>query len=276
MSDDILQEALSMGFVPKEHFKGDPAKWVSPEEFVRKGKEVLPIIRKQNEKLSAEIASIRSENAQTKKLLQNAIDSLNAYHEYHKEDSKRQYERARADLIAGKKAALQDGDVDAVVRIDDAIKVLDDNQKKVDAVKPVDTNVPAQPDPTMQADLQRWVGENADWFQKDHEKTMYAMSVANFLRQTKPHLVGYAFLEAVKQEVETKFGMTKRDGGVSKVEGDTKSGTSKDNSPKTYEDLPEDAKSACDRFGERLVGKGKKFATMADWRKSYCEDYFGE
>ena len=45
---------------------------------------------------------------------------------------------------------------------------------------------------------------------------------------------------------------------------------------KTYNDLPPDAKIACDGWSKQLVGEGRRHKTLADWRASYTKTFFEE
>ena len=52
MSDPTLEDrAAQMGWVPVDKFRGDPAHWVDAETFVKKGEEVMPILRANNRRL---------------------------------------------------------------------------------------------------------------------------------------------------------------------------------------------------------------------------------
>jgi hypothetical protein len=79
----------------------------------------------------------------------------------------------------------------------------------------------------------------------------------------------------VEASVKKAFGMeTRRSAGpaVESSRGGADSGGG-DGTGRSYNDLPADAKQACDDLAERFVGKGK-FKTLADWRKSYTKKYF--
>ena len=268
----IEQEASSMGWVPQDKFKGDPERWVDAETFVQRGHEVMPILKKANEDLRRDVTTLRGEMTRTQQLLQEAQSSLTEFQKYHEEDSKRQFERAMEKLKGDKRAALQDNDVDAVMEIDDAISTLREQQatKKV-AEKPAEPTKPAA-DPSQDPVFQDWLSANSNWYGRDAQQTMYANSIASFLRQTEPTLTGREFLDRVTEEVEAKYPSKEP---VDRVEG-SRGGSSRSSSGKTYADLPPDAKATCDKFGGRLVGEGKAFKDQAAWRKQYVKDYFGE
>ena len=51
---EIIQQAKDMGWVDKSDWHGNPDHWRGPDEYVRRGQEVLPIVRSQVERLKAE------------------------------------------------------------------------------------------------------------------------------------------------------------------------------------------------------------------------------
>ena len=268
---DITTKASKMGWVPLDKFKGAPEKWTDAETFVRRGEEIMPILRKNNEKLKGELDEVRGKVSRTERLLEEATQALSEFQKYHEEDSKRQYERALEKLKTDKKEALSVQDFDAVVEIDEAMKVLDDQRKSrtVKKIEPVQQQTNPADDPGFKA----WVAENADWYGKDRAKTAYAESMGAFIANMEPNLKGTEFLQRVADEVEAKFGATpKRE---DRVEGARQGASSKGNG-RTYADLPPEAKVSCDKFGAKLIGEGKAFKTQAEWRKQYVKDFFGE
>jgi hypothetical protein len=268
---DVESQASALGWVPEEKFKGDPKKWVDAETFVRRGEEIMPILKKANEGLRGEVTTLRGEMTKTQQLLQAATESLLEFQKYHEEDSKRQYERALEKLKGDKREALRDNDVDAVVEIDEAISQL----RQQETVKPAPkaAEKPAQPDNTKDPGFQQWVNENSDWYGVDQKKTAYATGAAQYLRAMEPTLTGKAFLDRVTEEVNEKFGGRQQQ-AADRVEG-SRGGSGRDGGGKSYADLPPEAKASCDRFGARLIGEGKAYKTQAEWRKQYVNDYFG-
>jgi hypothetical protein len=60
----IIREAREDGWRPKEEFNGREEDWIDAETFVRRGKEINPLLRKNNEKLKREL----DESAPTRSL----------------------------------------------------------------------------------------------------------------------------------------------------------------------------------------------------------------
>ena len=62
----------------------------------------------------------------------------------------------------------------------------------------------------------------------------------------------------------------------SKVEAGRTGGGASGGGGKSYNDLPADAKAACDGYNNTLVGKGRLHPDIESWRKAYAADYFRE
>src|SRR2546425_12464119 len=95
VSQEILDEARTDGWKPKEQFHGPEDQWVDAETFVKRGREINPILRKNNERLQREIADLRQK-------LDGTTTSLQRVQEYHAKLETRAYERALKDLKAQK------------------------------------------------------------------------------------------------------------------------------------------------------------------------------
>jgi DNA repair exonuclease SbcCD ATPase subunit len=251
----IIQEALSMGWTPREEWKGDPSKWRSAAEFVERGKEILPIV---NKRLEQE----RQRSAQLERELQEMRATLQEFREYSKRDKERMYKRALEELKAKKKQALEEGDADAVLEIDDAILELRESNKKA-----LEEEKPTAPtyDPTNDVVYQTWLSENR-WYGTDVELTYYADAIGRVLAHNNPELKGRPFLDAVKQRLREqfpeKFDNPRRK--IATVEG-TSVGTASSKLKRTYENLPPDAKAACDRFVKQGLMTREEYVAEYDW-----------
>ncbi len=108
-ADPVETEARAAGWVPKEEFYSNPAntgkKWRSAELFV----ELTPLYEK-----------IDSLHKQNKTLNQ----GLKAFADHNKKIEVTAYNRAKAELIAEKKKAAEDGDIAKVEEIRDQIDAL--------------------------------------------------------------------------------------------------------------------------------------------------------
>ena len=263
--DKVLeQKAISMGWIPKERFRSDPEKFVGAAEYVRRGEEVLPILRHTNAKLAEEVGGLKTTVNSLQGQLTASAESLKALVEYNADVEKKAYERALRDLKLEKREAIREGNHDKAADLEEQIDELTSVPPKIVVVETPKTP-PAAPqlDPVYLA----WAEENKALLDT-LEKQAYATSIAQYVR-AKSKATGREFLDEVAQELKEKFDTTPPP--RSKVEGGGPNpGGSRG---KTYNDLPVEAKEACERFSARMVGAGKAFKTADEWRKRYVSQY---
>jgi hypothetical protein len=242
IDEETLLEAKRQGWVPQEEYNGPEDKWVDAETFVKKGKEINALLRKDNEFLKREVAEMKSTMMEFKK--------------FHADTEKRAYERAMSDLREQKKEAISTGDGDKVLQIDDAIDELK-------AKKPEPVKATPQIDPSFVS----WNEENT-WFGKDQELTAEANLIGEVIKRQNPTLLGTEFLDEVTKRVKKmypeKFTNANRS-RPSPVEGTTAPKTTSKGG-KTFNDLPAEAKAACQKFEKQGLVT----------REQYLREYFGE
>ena len=261
---DIETEAKALGWTPQEQFKGSPDKFVGAEEFVQRGKAIMPILRKNNEKLLTEVTEVKGQLGAVQAALREAQESMATFREYHDQTAKRAYDAALRDLRAQKAEAITANDGATVVAVEEAIDKL--GKEALLLPKPA-AAPPPPPAQQLHPDMVSWERDNAAWL-AEPEKQAYAQSVGGYVRAMNPNLTGRAFLDKVTEQVEKFFG-----GAPSgqRVEGGTTAGAR--TGSKSYSNLPVEAKTACDRFATRLAGPGKAFKTVEDFRKDYVSKY---
>jgi DNA repair exonuclease SbcCD ATPase subunit len=269
----VEQEARTLGWVPQEEFKGDLARWVDAETFVERGHTVMPILRKNNERLEQLVKSQAEELNKVKNLFSASQESITELQKVHADAMKAAVEKARRDVMAEIRTAREDGDVERELQLTDELADLKNQQKTLEN-KPQEPAAPAQAQQQeVHPDLKAWMEENP-WFGTDQRKTMKAMGIAQVLRADPDNekLQGREFFDRVLEELEGKT--TAR---TDKVSGGRPTGTNGGGGGgggKAYADMPSDAKEACDRQGRKLVGEGRAFKDMAAWRSYYANLYF--
>ena len=261
----VVDEAVSQGWVEKEKFRGDEKDWVDAPTFVKRGREILPILRKNNENLLRELKESKK-----------SIEEIRATAEEFKKFQKQTYERKAQDLEeqvsqlkAARAQAITDGDGQRVNVLDDAIDTAKEEAKaaKEDAASQVRVTQQA---PAIDPQLQEWLDRN-EWFGKHDMLTAQTNAIGAVLRRRDPTLVGKPFLEkldeAIAAEFPEKFGKSKR---TPNYQAETGSGRPRPNGAgkQSYENLPKEAKDACDRFVKQ------KLMTREDYVKEY--DWTGE
>ena len=258
------KEARLLGWVPKEEFR-DGDHWVDAETFVKRGKEINPILRKNNETLLKKLEESKREIEEVKRVAKE-------FEKFQKENADRQVRQLSAELASlkeQKKLAISQADGDQVIAIDDAIDAIKEQQKAAAYVAPepeketIKETTPTVLDPT----LVEWMEENT-WFTTDNKYTRIADSIGTQINLDYPNLKGKAFLEKLDEELAeilpAKYKKTQR---TSPVEGSASVSTSRPAgaSKQSYKNLPAEAKDACDRFVKQGLMTQEQYVAEYDW-----------
>lgn len=270
---EILAEARRGGWRPKDEFKGDPNVWVDADKFVQRGREVLPHVQRHAAKLEEENRRLKVDQDQLKQQQEELRTQLTGLTAFQQEMAGKERERIRNELAAELRTARESGDTQAEARI---LGQLSTPPPPV-VVKPVVQQQQEQNrQPTVPQAMTDWLAENT-WAKND-PVMMQAMSVVGADLRAQGKLTGMdltAQLNATAKVVAERY-MPNRSNG-SRAEGGSQSSRSGPQGAAptegTFETLSAQAKAECDAQGERmgLIGKGKAFPTLADWRKSYVQ-----
>ena len=257
-------EARAQGWVAAEEFRGSESDWVDAETFVRRGKEIMPILRKNNEKLLKELGEAR-------KIAEEARESAKEFREYQKQ----QFEKKTKDLEGqleqlkqAKRDAITQGDGDRAIAIDDAMDDLKEQRLEAkEDLKAAEEKAKEVPQITQDPILNTWMEKN-DWFGKDSRMTGVANGLGVELRRENPSLNGQAFLDKLDSELQEmfpeKFGKKRT---PNPMEG-SPNGTARpsvSSGKKTYNNLPPEAKAACDKFVKQGLMTKEAYVAEYDW-----------
>jgi hypothetical protein len=269
---NVTEAARAMGWKPQEEFRGDTSKWVDAETFVSRGEHYLPIIKADRDRAQAAAEDLRTRLDETNRLLAASQEAITELKKFHDEDTQRQVEKARKDLVKQLREAREAGDVEGEVAAQSEITKID----VALAAPPKPVVVAPAPAPVAAVDpaFTAWEAANP-WFRTDTRKHALAMSIGAELRADPKNaaLVGRAFYDKITEEVEAYLAPTSRE--HSKVAGGRPSnGGGGGGATCTYSDLPADAKAACDSFARKLVGPSRAFKNAAAWQAHYTAKYF--
>jgi hypothetical protein len=210
----IEAEARSSGWKPKEDWKGDTSRWTDAPEWVEHANKVLPIVR-------GKLAETREERDKLYAKVTDLTSRFDKLAESTKKVGELAYNRALKEIQERRTKAVEEGDGEAFEKAEGEIAALE---------KPVDIPVAPEPEPVHQA----------------------AEAIAAVKVQQGTTLTGEAFFNAVKSDVmaaypQSKYFSNPNRTGANEVEAG--SGSSRNRSAKKgYNDLPPEAKAACDRF----------------------------
>lgn len=279
----VETEARSYGWAPKDQWRGAEDQWLDAPAFIARGKQMVPVIQRENRGLKETVAQQATRLAAQEQSIKEANEAIEALKTFNTQVSEDRVKALRKEIAADIKAARDAGDVEAELELTGQ---LDEANEALRVAKAAPKVVPKTTTPTAGAGSQepdpvtkQWMKENP-WFETDEQRTDVAMAVANRLRARQPSLIGRDFLDKVLEGVEAALGPVKNPNreAPSKVEGGSNgaggggagNGSQK---AKVYSDLPQDAKDACERFAKTLVGPGKAYKTKEDWQKHYVSNY---
>ncbi len=266
---DLEERAREMGWMPKEEYKGNPDNWRSAEDFVEKGKHLLPLISANNKKLRQELLTRDKDIATLKQAVETSQKAIKALQKTYTESTKLQVEQARKELRDQLKAAKEIGDVDAELLL---IDKLDDLKQAVKEQKDEDTS--ATEVTTLDPAFVQWQSENP-WFgnttdAKDNSRTQALVKVGEELRSSGDRSTGRTFMDKCVRELERQEAGAKKI--LSKVEGSSGAGHRSSGSG-GFLSLPKEAQDACHEDTRSFVGPGKMFKTVKEWENHFYSLY---
>jgi len=244
----VEERAQAMGWVPKDRFKGPPEQFVEAETYVRKAETVMPLIRRENQRLETALKDSQKEVAKLQKAVEGAIQHIS-------KAEQRAYERAEKEIQARIDTAAEAGDVQAV---------RDATEELVGLTK--DAKSEAKPEATTDdaADARQAFIDANPWYSTDRVMRAFANDLAAELQAsglTDPAKQLAEVAKQVKAEFPEKFENPNRRQAAA-VEG---AGTARGRAAKSYADLPAEAKQMCDEFCRDIKG----FT-----REKYVREYF--
>lgn len=263
---DVEKEARSQGWVPKEEFRGPETAWVDAAEFVERGQKILPILQANNRRLMEEQRKEREKHQKELDELRKTTEEFKAFQKEAYERKVRELDNEIAQIREQKKQAIADGDGDLVVELDDRLDDLKTQKRDAKKVEQEPQQEPSQ----QQVDpaLKNWLDSNSTWFGVNRRATALANAIAEDVKDNNPGLSGVAFLEKLDEALADDEDMAKLL-GKQKRPSPVGGGSSNQGRPasvkKSYENLPEDAKRACDKFVAQKLMSREEYVSSYDW-----------
>lgn len=272
--DEATQKAAeAQGWIPPSRYKGDPERFTDADEFIRRGEELAPILKKQLASTRGELTALHTRQQATEAALAKAQETIANMQEEHTVATQKAVEKAVQGLKAQLAAASEAGDHAAVAELTEQIV---DAKAALEAApaekKEVARQAPPPLDPAIQTAFNEWRADNP-LFDKDPDFKELVFSIGSRLRREGDTTLGRAFFDKCGEIAKAKFKADEPPPG--KVEGGRQEGGS-GGAPraKTYASLPAEAKAACNAEAREKVGKGKRYETLGAWQNRYAEIYF--
>jgi hypothetical protein len=257
----VETEARDYGWAPKEQFKGPVDKWKPADEYLGWAKQVGRLPKSEFDAIKSQFPAIRQENQALKGELTEIKTTLNQFVEFSSKAEERAYNKARRELEARIETAATNADPVAARAAMAELEQLKPEPK----VEP--KKVEAQ---TVAADpvIQDWISKE-EWFTKSRALNAFATDEFGELERSKPGMPKADILAEVKrrtmEKFPEKFGINPaRDNPVTVASPSGQMRTPKRG--KTYDDLPADAKVACDKFVKQIPGYTREqYVKQYDW-----------
>ncbi len=269
----VEQEARNMGWKAQEEFDGPPDAWVSAEEFVDRGRHILPILTQNNKRLQSELASRDAKISKLQSAFEESQEAIKALQEHYTESTKRAVQQAKEEVITQLKAAKESGDVDNEIALTQELQNLRDAEKDAEAPARGAKKETATTTAELPPDVIAWHQQNP-WFGVDHERTQNIVRIGAALRAAGNTMAPKEFgeevlrIEQIQKQIAGAASVSKVS-GVSNDRGNSTNG-------KGFSSLPAEAKKECHSFASKVVGPNKVYKTLKDWETQYAKDYFGE
>lgn len=239
------EEARQHGWVPKEEFKGDATRWTDAETFVKRADEVMPLLKKQNKALKAEIEAARRD-------MRKAADHFS-------KSEQRAYERALEEIKKEQEAAVEAGDLTAHRA---ASKKLD---KLIEEKGPDDAPVASEEE--VKEALFDFRASNR-WYDTDAVARDYADELAQRHKAKTVDMSPSDFFTFIAGKVRERFPELvkgkEQPRPRSPVEGGSTGRPSRGG--KSFNDLPVEAQRACDKWVKQgLIKDRDAYVKSYDW-----------
>lgn len=218
-------EAVDQGWTPKESWKGPEEKWTDAQTFVERGEQIAGILKSKNAKLESRIHNLEESNKK--------------FGEYHKQTLEAQQKKNAEqiqELEAQLAQSITDGDGQAYTKFN----------RELDSLKSQQQNMPTDDVQAWNQLSQQWVGEN-QWYTQNPKLAAYADGISDRLRLEG--FTGKAYFSELTRNVHETFPEEFKNPNKSKPNGVDEGGQKGSGSKaRSYDNLPADAKAACDDF----------------------------
>jgi len=241
-------DAALLGWSEKENWRGDDGDWVDAEAFLERGKQINPILRKNNEKLTGKLNALE-------KRLEEQRETFKQFTEHERNKHNREIQNRVDSLVQEKIEAISEGDGQRVVEI----------EKKITEESRTYQNPPTQVPDTPSPDFETWRSKN-EWV-NDKENGAIATAIGYTLAEEQPNLQGEAFYNEVKRRVFEKIpslNTNPRKERPSSVDGAKPAGQK---SGKSFSDLPADAQATAKRFEAEGLMKIDEYLKEYEWEQ---------
>lgn len=189
--------ARHKGWLPKDEYQGDPAKWVDAKTFIDRGNKFNKNLQREVEQLKRKLEDFEGTKAAFRKFHEDTLAKKDA-----------ELQAAINALRVQRSQATMDGDHETAIALEDRIDELRAERKAVKAVEVEQTPpavAPSNPAGLHVEVLNEWIDDGNTWFREDPKLQAYAVSVGEDLIKSGEPLRGRRFLDKVAEIVAEDF-----------------------------------------------------------------------
>lgn len=291
---EMEARALKMGWTPKDRFRGDPENFVDAEEFVRRGEEFLPFLKSNNKALQKELNELKGTVASQANTLKANAEAMETLKKHNTEAAVRKVKEQRKETRLQIEAARKEDKPELVVELQEQLDEQEDALRKAaeDEPEPEPTGRKAAPrsngkddtDYTKSPEFQQFLEDNP-WWNTDKRARAVSLTIGQELAAAGElaDMTPTERFEKIAEETKKYLRMGEPSRRTSKVDNGSSEhddganahgGGGRRNGQKGYAELPADAKAACENDAMRLVGEGRAYKTIKEWRVAYAEQYW--
>ena len=280
-SPDMEARARDLGWRPKSDWKGHPDAWKPADEFVRRGEEVLPIVRSRAMRAEAKVAELESRVAEMNRGFDDRLKRIDNVSQM---ALRKQAQQITSYYEGLKRKAVEDGDTARYDQINQQhAQHWNEFQQEASQAsappEPKETDQPAhQRDPEKEKIAQGWVSKQ-DWWDRDQVLTKAATEYHQALMRSDPHLTLEDNLAETEKYLQWKYpnrlpqtsrpapqqqphapgveGGGRQPAGVGRARG--------------WNDLPPEAKTAATKYIEQGL-----YTNDAKGRAEYASEYWAQ
>lgn len=273
------REARRNGWQGREEFKGRPEEFVDASEYLERARTFVPFLKQERGRLQGELKSRDEQIAALSGNVRALSATVEALNESREEDLKEARAAERAEIEARLAQATEDSDAKGIAKATSDLVAHDTETAAAAKVekKPA-VSADQQINPALKAEIDGWMQEHQEYL-NDVRLGSLTNAIGAEMRAKGDKRTGRVFLDDALNEALKTLGREPSRQGDSKAAGGNGGGGRGDASgegAKTYADLPAEAKAACDKQAQRLVGPNRAHKTIESWRRSYVQQYYGD
>ena len=259
-------EARADGWVPKEEYRGNESDWVDAETFVERGRQINPILRANNARLKKELEAERKRFEKELEDMRKSTEDVKTFIQEANERKVQNLEKQLKELRAARSEATAQEDHEKAADIEEQIDKVKEAVTAAKAPAPEPQPKP-QDNVEVTPEMQTWFGNN-QWFDSPdyQEETALVATLGRTIRQKHPTVNGVEFLQMLDEAIDKyvpEVRGNKKKGGASPMSS-ARSGRATPEK-RSYENLPPEAKAACDKYVKQKLMTREEYVAEFDW-----------